>query len=60
MIHWRRLKAKIAYRREKAKAKATPEFAGFCLSAASLLGVYCTVWPKHSGVAGAMLARAPR
>jgi S-DNA-T family DNA segregation ATPase FtsK/SpoIIIE len=56
MIHWRRLKAKIAYRREK--MKTTPEFAGFCLSAVSALGFYCTLWPKHAGVAGEMLARA--
>jgi len=57
MIHWRRLKAKIAYRREKAKQHASPEFAGFCLSAIGALGIYCTLWPKHAGVAGAMLAR---
>jgi S-DNA-T family DNA segregation ATPase FtsK/SpoIIIE len=58
MIAWRRLKAKIAYRREKSKAHATPEFSGFCLSAIGLLGIYCTLWPKHAGVAGTMLARA--
>ncbi len=57
-MNWRRLKAKIAYRRDKTKARATPEFSGFCLAAASLLGFYCTLWPKHAGVAGEMLARA--
>jgi len=59
MINWRRLRSRIAYRREKAKTKErhSPEFAGFCLSAVSLLGFFCTIWPRHSGVAGAMLAR---
>jgi DNA segregation ATPase FtsK/SpoIIIE, S-DNA-T family len=57
MMNWRRLKAKIAYRREKMKERSSPEFSGFCLAAIGLLGVYCTVWPKHAGVAGAMLAR---
>jgi len=58
-MNWRRLRSRIAYRREKAKTKhhASPEFSGFCLSVISLLGFYCTVWPRHSGVAGAMLAR---
>src|SRR5438552_19089274 len=51
--------ARITYRKDKAKTRhrATPEFAGFCLSAISILGFYCTLWPRHSGVAGAMLAR---
>src|SRR6266700_3632925 len=57
-MNWRRFKAKIAYRRERAKTRTTPEFAGFCLSAVSVLGFYCTLWPKHAGVAGAMLACA--
>jgi S-DNA-T family DNA segregation ATPase FtsK/SpoIIIE len=57
-MNWRRLKSKIAYRRERAKAQATPEFSGFCLAAIGVLGTYCILWPKHSGVAGAMLARA--
>ncbi len=59
-MNWRRLKARIAYRREKAKTKhrASPEFSGFCLAVVSVLGFYCTLWPRHSGVAGAMLARS--
>src|SRR5262245_12287855 len=58
-MNWRRLRARIAYRKDSAKTKrrSSPEFAGFCLSAASALGFYSTVWPKHAGVAGAMLAR---
>jgi len=55
-----RLNARISYRKDKIKKKtqpAIPEFSGFCLLAISLLGIYCTLWPKHSGVAGAMLAR---
>src|SRR5260221_10746716 len=59
-MKWRRFSARNAYRKDKAKSthKASPEFAGFCLSAVSLLGYYCTIWPRHSGVAGAMLARS--
>ena len=58
-MNWRRMKSRIAYRREKSKKQknASPEFSGFCLSVVSLLGFYCTIWPSHSGVAGAMLAR---
>ena len=54
MRRWRRMKAQLAYRREKKKRKAEshPEFAGFCLIAVAVLGVYCTFWPKHAGVAG--------
>jgi S-DNA-T family DNA segregation ATPase FtsK/SpoIIIE len=60
MTPWRRMKARIAYRREKAKTQkhTAPEFSGFCLAALSLLGFFCTLWPRHAGVAGAMLARA--
>src|SRR5579863_3905027 len=58
MMRWRRLKARIAYRREKKKEKVhSPEFSGFCLLALSLLGLYCTLLPRHAGVAGAMIAR---
>src|SRR5438552_12549835 len=56
-MNWRRLRARMAYRREKIKHQSSPEFSGFCLTAVSLLGFYCTVWPRHAGVAGAMLAR---
>ncbi len=59
-MSWSRSQSRVAYRREKTKAKqkSSPEFAGFCLIALSLLGFYCTLWPVHSGVAGAMVARA--
>src|SRR5438876_12444559 len=57
MMNWRRFNARIAYRRDKIRDRVTPEFSGFCLTAASLLGFYCTLWPKRAGVAGAMLAR---
>ena len=48
----RRFSARNAYRKDKAKTKtkASPEFSGFCLSVISLLGFYCTIWPRHSGV----------
>ncbi len=59
-MNWRRLRARIAYRKDNARTKhhTSPEFSGFCLAAVSLLGFYCTLWPRHSGVAGEMLARA--
>jgi hypothetical protein len=59
---WRRLKAELAYKREKRKKKTAsephPEFAGFCLVAVSALGLYCTLWPHNAGVAGAITGRA--
>jgi len=59
MRSWRRLKAQLAYRREKKKEKVhRPEVPGFFLTAASLLGFYCLILPRHSGVAGAMIARS--
>jgi S-DNA-T family DNA segregation ATPase FtsK/SpoIIIE len=58
MKPWRRMKARMAYRREKKKQKVhSPEFSGFCLLSISLLGFYCTQLPRHAGVAGAMVAR---
>jgi DNA segregation ATPase FtsK/SpoIIIE, S-DNA-T family len=61
MKSWRRMKAQLAYKREKKKKKesvAVPEFSGFCLISIALLGLFCTLWPRHSGVAGAYTARA--
>jgi S-DNA-T family DNA segregation ATPase FtsK/SpoIIIE len=34
-----------------------PEFAGFCLTAASILGYYSLLFPSHAGIAGSMLVR---
>jgi len=60
MNPWSRLNARLPSRQQKAKTKhhAAPEFSGFCLAAFSVLGFYCTLWPRHSGVAGEMLARS--
>jgi len=60
MIPWRRLKGRLASRQLKAKSSHhnAPEFSGFCLAAFTLLGLYCTLWPRHAGVAGMMLARS--
>ncbi|MFA5975624.1 MAG: DNA translocase FtsK 4TM domain-containing protein [Elusimicrobiota bacterium] len=55
---WRHFKAKLSSRKSKYKEAITPEFAGFCLAAVAILGVYCTVRPQHSGVLGAMTARS--
>lgn len=53
----RRLRAKIGYRREKKRRTAAPEFSGFCLTVAAVLGFYCSFFPRRSGVLGAMVAR---
>src|SRR6185437_8260741 len=58
---WRRWKTRMAYRREKKRKTqeaASPEFAGFCLLAISFLGLYCSVFPHHAGMAGAYTTRA--
>lgn len=56
-MNWRRLESRVAYRKDRNKKSLPPEFSGFCLLTLSVLGLFCTSWPKHSGVAGAILAR---
>lgn len=60
MNSWRRLKARLTSRQQKAKTShhAAPEFSGFCLTAFCVLGLYCTLWPRHAGGGGMMLARS--
>ncbi len=51
----------LSYRRDRRKNKTrstSPQFPGICLAGAALLGFYCTIFPQHAGVAGAMLARS--
>jgi S-DNA-T family DNA segregation ATPase FtsK/SpoIIIE len=60
MNPWRRLNARLTSRQQNARTShhTAPEFSGFCLAALSLLGLYCTLWPRHAGAAGMMLARS--
>src|SRR5258708_14211537 len=56
MMNWRRVRKQLSARLPKSSV-VIPEFSGFCLSAAAFLGFYCLFFPRHAGVAGAMLVR---
>jgi S-DNA-T family DNA segregation ATPase FtsK/SpoIIIE len=53
---WRRIKKRFEARVAKSSV-VLPEFSGFCLTAAAVLGLYSLTLPRNAGLAGAMLVR---
>ena len=56
MTSWRRAGKRLLARLPKSDV-VVPEFSGFCLTAAAILGFYSLMFPHHAGLAGAMLVR---